>query len=210
MKTEDLIHALAADGAVRPVSLARAFAIAGAVAVAYAGLVFAIGYGPRPDVAAAIETVRFPLKVLTVLLFALGMARVAGRLAQPGASLPVGLAAGAVGLLAASVALELFLLPREAWMPALVGTNSLLCLMSIPLLGAGALAASLLALRQGAPTRPALAGAAVGLLSGAVGAVFYAVHCPDDSPLFVVTWYSLALALMTGVGALAGRLALRW
>jgi len=49
-----------------------------------------------------------------------------------------------------------------------------------------------------------------GLFSGAVAAAIYAAHCPDDSPLFVALWYSLAIAIVAAAGGIAGRLALRW
>ena len=66
------------------------------------------------------------------------------------------------------------------------------------------------ALRQGAPEHPALAGAAAGLLAGAIGAALYATHCPDDSPLFVAAWYSLAIGFVVALGAVAGARLLRW
>ena len=47
-------------------------------------------------------------------------------------------------------------------------------------------------------------------MSGGIAATFYAAHCPDDSPLFVAVWYPLAIAILTGLGALAGRFSLRW
>ena len=65
-------------------------------------------------------------------------------------------------------------------------------------------------MRQGAPTRPALAGALAGLLAGGIAATFYAAHCTDDSPFFVATWYTLAIAVLAGIGALAGGRVLRW
>jgi hypothetical protein len=65
-------------------------------------------------------------------------------------------------------------------------------------------------LRHGAPERPDLAEAAAGVFAGAIGAAFYATHCPDDSPLFVATWYSLAIGLVVVAGKLAGRQLLRW
>jgi len=65
-------------------------------------------------------------------------------------------------------------------------------------------------LRHGAPARPAVAGAIAGLLSAALAATLYASHCTDDSPLFVATWYTLATALVTAVGALAGSKLLRY
>jgi hypothetical protein len=57
---------------------------------------------------------------------------------------------------------------------------------------------------------PAVAGAAAGLLAGALGAAVYATHCMDDSPLFVAIWYTPAIGLMTLVGLLVGRTMLRW
>jgi hypothetical protein len=43
-----------------------------------------------------------------------------------------------------------------------------------------------------------------------LGGAFYAAHCFDDSPLFVATWYTLAIAFVTGLGALLGSKLLRW
>ena len=70
--------------------------------------------------------------------------------------------------------------------------------------------AQLAMLRSAAPASPALAGAAAGLLAAASGAALYAFHCFDDSPLFVVTWYTLAALVVMAIGALAGRRLLRW
>jgi hypothetical protein len=65
-------------------------------------------------------------------------------------------------------------------------------------------------LRRGAPASPLLAGAAAGLLAAASGSALYAFHCFDDSPLFVVTWYSLAAIPVVLAGAFAGRRLLHW
>lgn len=70
--------------------------------------------------------------------------------------------------------------------------------------------AALIALRHGAPGRPALAGAFAGLLSAGFAATLYASQCIDDSPLFVATWYSIAIAAVTAIGALAGKKLLRF
>ena len=72
------------------------------------------------------------------------------------------------------------------------------------------LAAALIGLRHGAPARPVLAGALAGLMSAGLAATLYASHCTDDSPLFVMTWYSLGTALVTAIGALAGSKLLRF
>jgi hypothetical protein len=66
------------------------------------------------------------------------------------------------------------------------------------------------ALRRAAPARPGLAGAVVGLAAGGIGAILYALTCPDDSPLFVAAWYSFAIVIVTGACSMAGRRWLRW
>ena len=50
-----------------------------------------------------------------------------------------------------------------------------------------------------------LTGAMAGAAAAGVGALVYASSCPDDSPLFVATWYPLATLICMGAGALAGR-----
>ena len=95
---------------------------------------------------------------------------------------------------------------RDQW----IGSNSMVCMTFIPLIGIGPLVAFLFALRHGAPTRPSLAGAVAGLAAGGLAATFYAAHCTDDSPLFVATWYPLAIAMLAAAGAGAGRIFVRW
>ena len=96
------------------------------------------------------------------------------------------------------------------WMTRLLGHNALHCLSLIPLLSVPPLVSLLVALRRGAPRRPAVAGAMAGLVAAAVAATLYAVTCPDDSPLFVATWYSIAIAGVTAVAAYSGTRVLRW
>ncbi len=113
-------------------------------------------------------------------------------------------------LLAAAILAELLAVPAAEWGQRLMGSNAMFCLKTIPFLAAAPLVAVLLALRQGAPEHPALAGAAAGLFAGAIGAACYATHCPDDSPLFVAAWYTLAIGFAAAIGAAAGRRLLRW
>lgn len=61
-----------------------------------------------------------------------------------------------------------------------------------------------------APTHLMQAGAAVGLLSGALGAVAYSLHCPDMGAPFIGTWYLLGMLIPTLIGATLGRTLLRW
>jgi hypothetical protein len=77
--------------------------------------------------------------------------------------------------------------------------------LSLPIL-----AGSLLALRHGAPSRPAFVGALAGVMSAALGATLYAAHCTDDSPLFVAAWYTVAVVVMAALGAAIGNRVLRY
>lgn len=211
MRTDDLINALAQDAPVRwPFSRALTIAIAcGALA---AGALFFALIGPRPDFMDAAQTLRFLFKFVVTLLLAATATGLLLRLAQPGA--PAGgwrwALVVAPALLVIAVIAELFVMPAESWMPRLIGTHIRFCLTLIPFLSIGPLALLLLALRQGAPTRPGLAGAVAGLAASGIAATFYAANCTDDSPLFVATWYPIAIGAVTLAGYLIGRRVLSW
>lgn len=212
MRTDDLIRAISADAGRRPMPLDRLWLAAGLTAALLGAAVFMTTLGPRPDALASLAQPRFVAKFAVTLTLAGTAFHVLRTLARPGGDLrqllPWLLLAPA--LLAAAVTLELATVPEADWPARLIGTNSRLCLTFVPLIGAGPLAIFLLALREGATTHPVIAGAAAGLLAGGLAATFYASHCPDDSPLFVATWYSLAILALTATGAvLAPRLA-RW
>jgi hypothetical protein len=212
MKTDELIADLAAEaGKPRaPQSAVWLAALVGATVLA--AVVFFATIGPRPDIAIAAGTVRFLMKFVVALAVAGSALYVLDRLARPGAMTSSGwlaLLAGPVLLLAA-IAVELAVQPAEQWSMLTTGKNNLICLTYIPVIGIGPLALFILALRRGAPTRPALAGAIAGLVAGGIAATFYAAHCTDDSPLFVATWYTLAIAMLAVAGGIAGRLVARW
>jgi len=112
--------------------------------------------------------------------------------------------------LAAGVLVELATTPAGAWSERLIGHNAVHCLSLIPLLSMPSLACLFFALRRAAPLQPPLAGAAAGLVSGGVGATLYALTCPDDSPLFVGTWYTIAIGVVVTASAWGGGRWLRW
>lgn len=212
MRTDQLIGALAEDVATPPVRLTRAFALAVGLALVAAAVVFAVQLGPRPDVWEALGTMRFPFKFLVTASIAAAAAALALRLSRPGASATPALAALTLAglLLGAGVAAELMVMPEKTWAARMIGRNSMVCLVNVPLIAALPLAALLAGLRKGAPGSPTAAGAAAGLLAGALAATFYAAHCPDDSPLFVAVWYTIAIAIVTLAGAVLGSRLLRW
>jgi hypothetical protein len=211
MKTEHLVEALVADRAAgrKPISvtLVLAFVLGGAVSL----VLFLVELGVRADIELALATWRFDLKVgmvLAALVLAFGLCLECARPDPSGHLMRRLLPLAMVVIIA--VAVELVTVPKVTWGTRLVGTNSLICLSAIPLLSIAPLAAVLTILRRAAPASPALAGAAAGLLAAALGATLYAFHCFDDSPLFVVTWYSLAAIPIVLAGAILGRRLLRW
>jgi hypothetical protein len=212
MKTDDLIRAMTSDLAPPGPSIETRFAVMFLPGVLIALVLFAVTLGPRGDLALVAGDMRFLFKFVVTLLLALCSALLVWRLVRPGAParLQIAVLAFVPLVLAAGVLMELFVLPAGAWCPKLIGSNGLVCLVSIPFFALPMLIAVILALRQGAPTRPTLTGVVAGLFAGGIAAAIYAAHCPDDSPLFVALWYSLGIAIVALVGGLVGRLALRW
>jgi hypothetical protein len=213
MKTETLIAKLAADAGRRRSAPDGVLVAATASAVVATVVVFAAVIGSvRPDLTAALGDPRFLAKLAITVSLAIAALPLLRALVHPGASLRwarAGLILPAVVGLAA-VAMEFSSLPQGRLLPSLLGGNGPACLAYVAVLGLVPLALFLLVVRHGAPTRPRLAGAAAGLLAGAVAATAYAIHCPDDSPLFVVTWYTFAIAALALAGAGMGRLFARW
>jgi hypothetical protein len=211
MTTDDLIRALAADGHVGPkprMMLLTALPLA----IAVVAVLFFTRIGFRDDIDAALHTVRFLFKFAVIVPLAavtLGaLFRCAGPIAGLGpwaGWLPLPLL-----LLAAGVVAELLATPRSDWMVRLIGSNAVNCMTLIPLLAGGPLAIFVTALKSGAPARPGLSGALAGLAASSLAAVFYAMNCFDDSPLFVVTWYPLAVLAVVSAGYVAGVRYLRW
>lgn len=212
MQTEDLINALKADNARQPMSLGRTWGMALAGATLAAAVVFWLSLGPRPDFLAAAHTLRFLFKFVATLMLAVTAFHLVRALSRPGsdAMRPALLLVAAPVALAIAVIAELVAVPSARWGTVWWGTNISTCLTFIPLIGLVPLAVFLLALRHGAPTRPAVSGAVAGLLAGGLSATFYAAHCPDDSPLFVATWYSIAIAGLVLLGAILGPRVARW
>jgi hypothetical protein len=211
MKTDELIKILQADAQRQAMPMPRAWGVATLLAVLAAGIVFATLLHPRLDIADVAGSARFLFKFLFAGALA-GAAFVALRsAARPDAGrhlLRWLLIAPALLLVAAG--LELIAVPPGAWMSRMVGQNNLACMFFIPVIGILPLGLFLLALRHGAPADAMLAGALAGLASGGLAALFYALHCRDDSPLFVAVWYSIAVLILAALGAVGGRLFARW
>lgn len=213
MRTEELLRALTADGARPVVPIRRTLAAALLTGTLLSVLVFGLLLHPRPDIAQAIYTGPFVFKLIVCALLAGTAAALLSDTARP---LPrfrrywSGLLASAPLLLGIAIIVELTRMPAHTWTARLIGHNAAHCLLLIPMLSLAPAGCVLVGLRNGAPIQPALAGAIAGLVAGGVAAALYALSCPDDSPLFVATWYSIAIAAVTAASSYAGRHVLRW
>ena len=211
MKTEHLIELIVQNAPVRS-SLSYMLQQATIAAILIVAIAFYSAIGFRPDIDGAVQTARFLFKfVITIALATTGSVAMF-RIGKPGVPLRLSIWSLLIPLVLAGGAslVELAVMPPETWATRMVGHNSRLCLTIIPLLSIGPLACFLLALRHGAPTRPGLAGAIAGLASAGIAATFYAANCNDDSPLFVLLWYPIAISAVVATGALFGRSLLRW
>ena len=213
MRTDDLVTMLATGaGAVQPNQAARRYAAALGWGALGAALLMVTLLGPRPDLAAAILLPMFWVKLAFVACFAAASLLAASRLSRPGLSL-----ARVPGVLAAPV-LAIWLLAAIALARAeptqraglFFGETWNSCPFLIAMLSAPAFVAVVWAMRGLAPTRLRLAGAAAGLLSGAVGTLVYSLHCPELEAPFIGFWYLLGMLIPTAVGALLGPRLLRW
>jgi hypothetical protein len=211
MDTNELVRSLAADHSWRARPVGAVLAIALALALPVTAVMFAISLGMRSDFMPAMRNPFFMLKFVVTIALAIASVALVVRLVRPAAPVHRAwwLLAIPIGLLVAGIAADLALPQTSAWTARLIGSSALICLTAIPMLSLPLLIAALIGLRHGATTRPMLTGAVAGLVAGGIAATFYAAHCIDDSPLFVTTWYALALAQVSLVGALLGRWMLR-
>jgi hypothetical protein len=211
MKTDDLIRTLAADG-----ELARGLwptlmlGLVPALVIALVAVGFGLGF--RSDLLVALVT---PISVARIVLtLALGLiaARLALQLARPGVAGGVRLwPLGAIGVVALALLVWAFVgTPADGRQMALVGKTITKCLVTIPLLSILPVAALHVALRHGAVTDRARAGLVAGLAGSGLAAAIYALHCTEDSPLFYVTWYGLAILGVTLVSTAIAARSLRW
>jgi|SRR5579859_1249245 len=210
--TEDLIRTLADAAAYRPPSNRRlvSFASLGAVAVALSLAIFL--FGPRPDLSTALATGGFWLKFAYPAAVAVVASLAVARLGRPDAATAtvLWLAVAASVALAAVASHEVLTLPAPARLAALMGHSWRVCSLRIGAISLPGFGAILLALRMMAPTNARLAGAAAGLLAGALGAAAYSLTCNETSLAFLAGWYSLGMLAWVVAGALLGPRLLRW
>jgi hypothetical protein len=213
MKTDELIQSLSGDlSPVAPGAVARRIGLGLSGGALASTAIMLAWLGLRPDIVQAVATPMFWMKVGYAALTGLALAAVLTRLSRP--AVRVGalvLVAGAP--LAVVVAMALFRManaPPDGRHELLMGHSSFLCPWRILVIGLPLLAGAVWAVRGLAPTRLALAGLVAGGCAGALAAAIYAFACNETSAPFLAVWYTLGMALVAGLGALAGARLLRW
>jgi hypothetical protein len=207
--TADLIRQLASSPAPQPFRTAKvAVGVLAVIGVMLA--VFWSTFGLRADLASAWHDLPVQAKSLLPLLLsgvaiwlALGSSRPEARIR--------------LWPLAVPLVLGLYLVVQRIGqatgpipMIEAVNPSAIVCLSAVTLLSVLPLGLGVVMLRRAAPVRPGLTGALLGLAVGAGIAAGYALYCTEDSPLFFMLWYSLAIGIVAGCGAILGQRFLRW
>jgi hypothetical protein len=213
MKTDALISLLATSAQPVPThAVGRRFAIALGMGLPLATVLMLVTLGLRSDLAVAATALAFWMKLVFAACLAVAGLVVTERLSRPG--VPVGLAWAAVAApvlaLWLTAAIALFSAAPERRLDLVLGDTWAYCPFNIAMLSVPLLAATFWCMKDLAPTRLALAGASSGLLAGALGALVYALHCPESAAPFLGVWYVLGIAIPTLAGALLGPRLLRW
>jgi hypothetical protein len=213
VRTEDLITQLSAD--LRPIrrgAVERRLVIGGALGALLSALLVMFWIGVRPDLGVAIYGYEFWVKFGYTLSLALASLVVAAQLARPGHNRVRGLwlIVVPVALLTCVGLAELAQTPRSDWLEMWLGHSWISCPWLVLVLAMPIAAGLFWSLRRLAPTRLRSAGAAAGLTAGAFAATLYCLHCPEASAMFVLTWYSLGIALAASLGALVAPRLLHW
>lgn len=211
MKTDQLIAALAADaGPERELGTVLLLQLLPALAASV--LFLLAGPGLREDLGQALQSPVSSMRLVLSLVLGLLALRLGLALAQPGC-----VRRGQARIIAVIplVAAGLWLWTARATPPgglgmAIQGKTIGLCLFFIPLLASLPTLAILMSLRRGASMAPRRSAIAAGLAGGGFGAAIYALHCTEDSPLFYVTWYGVAILAVTLVSGVFGARLLRW
>lgn len=213
MKTDDVIAMLATNVAPVP----RQAALRNVLVALAVGLVLSVfwmltEYGVRKDIHQAMDLPMFWVKLAFPVCVAVSGFVLVYRLSRPG----VAARKAWVGVVAPVAVIWLLALwslgtANEADRATLIfGQTWRSCALSITTIALPVFVATLVALKRLAPTRPAMAGAAAGVLAAGAGAAVYALHCPELAAPFLAIWYVAGMAVLPLFGAYLGPRVLRW
>jgi hypothetical protein len=213
MNTDDFVTLLATGA--QPIEVGatrRRYALALGWGGLGAVVLMALLLGVRKDLAQAIYLPMFWIKLAFPLCLAGAALFATMRLSRPGVRLgrvPLALVAP-VAVIWLMAAMALLSTAPDDRLALLLGQTWAVCPLLITMLSVPTFIGTFWAIKGLAPTRPALAGAAAGLLASAVATAVYALHCPEMAAPFLATWYLLGMLVPTAAGGLLGARWLRW
>jgi len=212
--TPQLIDSLA--GGLKPAPqgfVVRRLGLGVAIGASIAVLAVLLAWGLRPDIASAVTSSAFWIKLAYTGGLALAGFAAILRSARPGDRVQPAVWAGLVLVILAMAGFAagaLWQAPASAHRTMVMGSTAAVCPWLIALLAVPTLGGTLWMMRTLAPTQLTLAGALAGLTAGAIAAFVYAFSCDESALPFVLVWYGIGMAVPTVVGAMLGRVALRW
>lgn len=209
--TSSLIDVLATDldpvRQTRPLAFICLGVAAGAV---FTSISVIVAYGIQPGLMGSglepfVLKSAYSLSIAALALWGVDL------LSQPGTPPPRSLILLVpIAILAVVAAFAMFRAPVADLSALLLGGTWRQCSVRIILVSLPLFAILFAVVRRQAPVRLRLAGGAIGLLSSSLAAAFYALACTEQSPAFVLLWYSLGIAVTTAVGSLLGPRLLHW
>jgi hypothetical protein len=213
VKTDDLISMLATgDSSVAGPRAGTRYAMAGGLGAMAAGLMMLVLLQLRHDLLQAMLLPMFWVKIGFVACVAGASLFAVLRLSRPGASLEgitLFLALPVLGIWAIAAYSLINADPAER-SQLFFGDTWTVCPLLIALLSLPVYLAVFRVMQDMAPTRPRTAGFAAGLLSGAIAATVYCLHCPEMGAPFIGFWYLLGMLVPAVIGAWQGNSRLRW
>jgi hypothetical protein len=209
MKTADLINLLAKDQMAAQLS-GIWFRRAMCAATASAAFLLLCFIGVREDIAQATGTWKFFVKFLVEFSISACAVMALRADVHPGTSSRRWIWAAPALIGTTALVLNCSETPISSWRTQWLGHTAGSCVGLMLAMGLLPLLAILLAMKRGAPRSPGRAGAVSGLLASGISGFFYAFHCPENSYLFVASWYGLATLLLVAIGWAIGRRMLRW
>ena len=211
MMTDDLINALVADLKSSKPARPRGWWLFSA---AMASLLIVYGLlGVRSDWISSVQEPAAWVKAAYALALASSGLWLTQRLGRPGASIraPLCTLLAIICVASGAAALQLSALTAADRLVEVLGGSWRVCSAKILMVSVLTGPLVFLSARGLAPTHRMAAGAALGLTAGAFSAAAYGLlRCPETSAAFIAAWYTTGVAIAAVIGALAGRVALRW
>ena len=198
METNDLINILAqAPQPKRPLRLGL---LAAVIAILSASVTIAT-LGLRPELIAGQPPASFWIKTALLSVMALVSLRELSRSSKPIAqprmpwlALLLAIAATALGVH------EWLTVDSSKILGGFLSINFRACLVAVTIYGGLGMAGFTVLMRRYAPANTKQCAGFIGLAAAAAGAVGYSIHCPFDSPTFIVVAYGLPMAALWAIG----------